>query len=187
MQSMRTIRVPAGAVFGLAIPVAQGLFKLHGKLEEIVGAPNDVKVFKSEILILGISVNNFQMQCPTSLKMLTEPKKQDALLNAQALANHFDMMMKLTERASDMILSTFGWNFGTFGQILARVRWIFKKPAIAEARRSMALFVTLINMFINSVVVESLIHEYKLFMARGSPPSREISDKLCVNCTPKPK
>ncbi|OAA43981.1 hypothetical protein BBO_04337 [Beauveria brongniartii RCEF 3172] len=171
---------PASAVFGLAIPVVQRLFKLHGKLEEIVGAPKDVKIFNSEILILAISVNNFQMQCPALLKVLTEPKKQDALLDAQALANHLDMMMKSTEVASNVILSTFDWNLGTFGKILSRVQWIFRKPAIAEARRSMTLFVTLINMFINSVVVESLIHGYKFFMARGSEPSREISDKLYV-------
>ncbi|KAM3450074.1 hypothetical protein MY3296_006382 [Beauveria thailandica] len=178
MQSMRTTRVPAGAVFGLVIPVVQRLFKLHGKLEEIVGAPKDVKIFNSEMLILAISVNNFQMQCPALLKVLTEPKKQDALLDAQALAKHLNMMMKSTEVASNVILSTFDWNLGTFGKILGRVQWVFRKPAIAEARRSMTLFVTLINMFINSAVAETLIHGYKFFMARGSEPSREISDKL---------
>ncbi|PQK15936.1 hypothetical protein BB8028_0006g02580 [Beauveria bassiana] len=169
---------PASAVFGLAIPVVQRLFKLHGKLEEIVGAPKDVRIFNSEMLILAISVNNFQMQSPALLKVLTEPRKQDALLDAQALANHFDMIIKSTEVASNLILSTFDWNLGTFGKILGRVQWIFRKPAIIEARCSMTLFVTLINMFINSVIVESLIQEYKFFMARGSEPSREISDKL---------
>ncbi|KAM3427720.1 hypothetical protein MY4824_009261 [Beauveria thailandica] len=169
---------PASAVFGLVIPVVQRLFKLHGKLEEIVGAPKDVKIFNSEMLILAISVNNFQMQCPALLKVLTEPKKQDALLDAQALAKHLNMMMKSTEVASNVILSTFDWNLGTFGRILGRVQWVFRKPAIAEARRSMTLFVTLINMFINSAVAETLIHGYKFFMARGSEPSREISDKL---------
>ncbi|KGQ06512.1 hypothetical protein BBAD15_g8170 [Beauveria bassiana D1-5] len=208
MQSMRTTRVPAGgeqnisnhlylectrlmaepasAVFGLAIPVVQLLFKLHGKLEEIVGAPKDVRIFNSEMLILAISVNNFQMQSPALLKVLTEPRKQDALLDAQALANHFDMIIKSTEVASNLILSTFDWNLGTFGKILGRVQWIFRKPAIIEARCSMTLFVTLINMFINSVIVESLIQEYKFFMARGSEPSREISDKLYVTCNQKP-
>ncbi|KAM0666204.1 hypothetical protein ACQRIU_004059 [Beauveria bassiana] len=169
---------PASAVFGLAIPVVQRLFKLHGKLEEIVGAPKDVRIFNSEMLILAISVNNFQMQSPSLLKVLTEPRKQDALLDAQALANHFDMIIKSTEVASNLILSTFDWNLGTFGKILGRVQWIFRKPAIIEARCSMTLFVTLINMFINSVIVESLIQEYKFFMARGSEPSRETSDKL---------
>ncbi|KAM3436248.1 hypothetical protein NHJ13734_005188 [Beauveria thailandica] len=186
MQSMRTTRVPADAVFGLVIPVVQRLFKLHGKLEEIVGAPKDVKIFNSEMLILAISVNNFQMQCPALLKVLTEPKKQDALLDAQALAKHLNMMMKSTEVASNVILSTFDWNLGTFGKILGRVQWVFRKPAIAEARRSMTLFVTLINMFINSAVAETLIHGYKFFMARGSEPSREISDKLYVYCKSEP-
>lgn len=168
------------AIFGLAIPIAQGLFKLHGKLDEIASAPNDIKLFKNETYILGTSVNTFQMQCPVSLGKLTESKKQKALMHAQAIVDHFDSMMKSTEAATKVILSTFDGKQSTVGQLLARIRWVLNKSSIAAARSSMILFYAMVNMFVNSVIVEALLHENNVLRERGSVSSKEMIEKLYV-------
>lgn len=168
------------AIFGLAIPLAQGLFRLHGKLEEIASAPSDIELFKNETYILGTSVNAFQMQCPVSLERLTESKKKKALVHAQALVDHFDIMMKSTETAVKEILSTFDDNLGAIGQLLARVKWILKKPAIAAARNSMILFYAMINMFVNYVFVEALLHENGILREKSIVSSEELTEKLYV-------
>lgn len=137
------------AIFGLAIPIAQGLFKLHGKLEEIASPPSDIELFKNETYILGTSVNAFQLQCPVSLEKLTESKKKKALVHAQALVDHFGIIMKLTETVVKEILSIFDNNLGAVGQFLARIKWILEKPAITAARNLMILFYAMDNMFVN--------------------------------------
>lgn len=168
------------AIFGLAIPVAQSLFKLHSKLEQIVDAPNDVELFKNETFILGMSVNTFQMQCPASLAKLTESKRHNALVLARALVDHFDLIMKSIKAATDLILSSFDEDLGAFGQLWARIKWTFKKPAIAEARRSMALFFAMMTMFTTSVIVESLLHENAKLRRERGVSSKEILHKLYV-------
>ncbi|KAJ4153527.1 hypothetical protein LMH87_010011 [Akanthomyces muscarius] len=87
-------------------------------------------------------------------------------------------MMKSTEAATKVILSTFDGKQSTVGQLLARIRWVLNKSSIAAARSSMILFYAMINMFVNSVIVEALLHENNVLRERGGVSSKEIIEKL---------
>lgn len=165
-------------IFGVVVPVVQGLIKLHDKLEAIRGAPADIKMFKSETKLLALLVKNFQTQCPASLQKMAEPQRQEALAHAKAFVKHFHIVKKLTDAAGDVILRTFDSNMGALEQLFAHILWTFRKSAIAEARDSMRLFVGMINMFNNALVAESLLYQNTRLRERKASSSRELQNKL---------
>lgn len=176
---MRIIKV-AMDVAGLAIPLVQTLFGLNDQLRKIRYAPMDINLFRSQTNTLTGLITLFKSQYPDSVQTLDtdQPQQEEAL--AKDLFEQFAIVVRLADAATGAILRIFVDAEGAAWQLVARCKWVFKKPMADEARLAMVVFSTSFHLYLLLTKLGALQREVDILRAQNKMPPPELEENLYV-------
>lgn len=169
------------AVFGVAVPMAEGLIKISRKLNEVKNAFRDIGIFEKETFNLGRLVLDFHTNCEDSLQHLDKNKAQERLQLARSFLEHLQMIIEMTQSVAGLVITATGDYGGAWRQYMLRWKWVLKKSLIKETRETMQLFILLLRAFGTNILIEGLHRRISNLEATGVSISADLRGRLYVS------
>lgn len=151
-------------ILGVSFQAVEAIFVIHARLERIRDAPLDIQLFTAQTSSVANLVEYFGIHFPTTIKRLSEDERTQARKQIGHLKLYFSLVEKTTDSAAGIILRTFVNRDSTAWQrFWNKWRWTSKQTVITEARISMTLLMTSVQMFMNTVALQLLCKEADRF------------------------